>query len=235
MFDICHVAAKKSKNPSKIEWKNLHLKVKTSDPDKKTFMATFKRDFEHVILKNISGYVLPGSTTYIMGSSGCGKTTLLNALSGRVRLMQGDELSGTVKINEKDDLVKKNFGSIGAFVQQDDILFEHMKVKEALTFTARLKLTKLTVEEQDAKVNEVLNDLALVNCQNSLIGSVYRKVISGGERKRTAIGVEMLSDPTLLLLDEPTSGLDSFTALKIVTLMKKLAREKGLAIVATIH
>jgi ATP-binding cassette, subfamily G (WHITE), eye pigment precursor transporter len=74
-----------------------------------------------------------------------------------------------------------------------------------------------------------------VKCQDSQIGSIYRKVISGGERKRTAIGVELITDPSVILLDEPTSGLDSFMTLKICKLLKKLAHDQGKTVIATIH
>ena len=80
-----------------------------------------------------------------------------------------------------------------------------------------------------------MNDLGLTKIQNSLIGGVLKKIISGGERKRTSIAVEMLTDPSLLLLDEPTSGLDSFKATSVVRLLKKFARERGKTVIATIH
>ena len=81
----------------------------------------------------------------------------------------------------------------------------------------------------------VLNDLGLVKCMDTKIGSVMKKTISGGERRRVSIGVELITDPPLLMLDEPTSGLDSFTALSICKLLHALAHEKGKNIVATIH
>jgi ABC-type multidrug transport system ATPase subunit len=89
--------------------------------------------------------------------------------------------------------------------------------------------------EQDKKVQMIMNDLGLTKIQNSLIGGVLKKIISGGERKRTAIAVEMLTDPSLLLLDEPTSGLDSFKATSVVRLLKKFARDRGKTVIATIH
>jgi ABC-type multidrug transport system ATPase subunit len=83
-------------------------------------------------------------------------------------------------------------------------------------------------------VNKLLDELGLKNVQNLLIGSTERKIISGGERKRTSIGVELITDPSVVLLDEPTSGLDSFKALSIVKLLKNLARS-GKTIISTIH
>ena len=97
---------------------------------------------------------------------------------------------------------------------QDDIIFQYFTVREAMIFAARLKL-KVDIEEQEKRVDRLLFNLDLIKCQNTLIGGGLRKTISGGERKRTAIGMELVTDPSLVLLDEPTSGLDSFTAKQI--------------------
>jgi len=92
------------------------------------------------------------------------------------------------------------------------VLFEYLTVKEALTFAARLRLPQLSKEQQDKRVEKLLNDLGITHVKDSMIGSAIRKIISGGERKRTSIGVELVTDPSVILLDEPTSGLDSFKA-----------------------
>lgn len=92
------------------------------------------------ILKDLSGYALPGQTLYIMGASGAGKTTLLNVLSDRISVKRGNTLSGKVFINDKAELDQNLFGNIGAYVMQDDILFMHFSPREALRFAARLKL-----------------------------------------------------------------------------------------------
>lgn len=90
-------------------------------------------------------------------------------------------------------------------------------------------------QEQDVRVDQLIHELGLTNVQNLDVGSVDRKVISGGERKRTSIGVELITDPSIILLDEPTSGLDSFKAHSVVKLLRRLAREKGKTIISTIH
>lgn len=173
-----------------------------------------------MIVKNATGYAHPGQTLYIMGSSGAGKTSLLNILSDRISLRGGAKVSGTVKINDSLVLTNKVFGSFGAYVMQDDILYTYFTPREALTFAARLKL-RGTQKKKEQRVEELLEELGLSNVADTLIGSVKHKTISGGERKRTAIGVELITDPSLLLLDEPTSGLDSFKALQIVKLLNK--------------
>jgi len=113
-------------------------------------------------------------------------------------------------------------------------LFSFFTVKEALTFAARLRL-RSSDEEQDRLVEKLLDDLHLTKVQDTECGSVERKRISGGERKRTAIGVELITDPSVIFLDEPTSGLDSFKATSIVNLLNELAHKKGKTILATIH
>ena len=168
-----------------------------------------------------------------MGASGAGKTSLLNVLSDRIGLKPGDSLSGDIKLNDKYNLNQNTFGRFANYVMQDDIIFRYFTVREALTFAARLKL-KVSEEEQDKRINKLIEELGLAHVADSMVGSQIKKVISGGERKRTAIGVELITDPNVVLLDEPTSGLDSFTAVKIVKILKKIARQ-GKTICATIH
>jgi ATP-binding cassette, subfamily G (WHITE), eye pigment precursor transporter len=136
-------------------------------------------------------------------------------------------------INDHLPLNQDVFGNVAAYVMQDDILYSSFTPREALTFAARLKLGG-SADEQDKRVEQLLVELSLVNIADTLIGSVLRKTLSGGERKRTAIGVELITDPMLLLLDEPTSGLDSFKALQIVKLLDKQAK-KGKTVITTIH
>ncbi len=136
-------------------------------------------------------------------------------------------------VNDALPLNMDLFGKIGAYVMQDDILYQHFTVKEALTFAARLKL-KMTREEQDKRVEKLIKDLGLQNAANTICGSNLRKIISGGERKRTSIGVEMITDPPMLILDEPTSGLDSFKSLQMIKLLRRIARQ-GKTVIASIH
>ena len=161
---------------------------------------------------------MPGETLYIMGSSGAGKTSLLNMISDRISTSNGQTLKGDIKINDSIKLSQGVFGSLAAYVMQDDVLYDSFTPQEALTFAAWLKLGN-NIKEQDERVAELLDELGLNGVKDTLIGSAMRKTISGGERKRTAIGVELITNPSLILLDEPTSGLDSFKALQIVKLL----------------
>lgn len=136
-------------------------------------------------------------------------------------------------LNHTYPVSQKDFGKYGAYVMQDDVLFPTLTCKEVITFSARLKLN-LTGSELRQKVDEIIESLGLLKCKNTKIGSQTIKGLSGGERKRTAIGVEMITDPKILFLDEPTSGLDSFTAHKIVKLLVDQSR-LGKTVIATIH
>jgi len=184
------------------------------------------------ILHNVSGYAKPKEMIALMGPSGSGKTSLLNVLAQRFGLSPGSKLYGEVRVNNKV-ISQSDFGKFGAFVQQDDILIETMTPVEAFYFAGKLRTT-LDNPNLMKKIANTLDRLGLTHCQATRIGSERLKGLSGGERKRTSIGYELITDPRLLLLDEPTSGLDSTTALKIMKMMKKEAA-MGMTIIATIH
>jgi ABC-type multidrug transport system ATPase subunit len=184
------------------------------------------------VLTASNGYAKPMEIMAIMGASGSGKTSLLNVIAQRMSLCPGFHLDGEVRFNNRV-VDNSDFGKIGAFVQQDDILIETMTPVESFTFAARLR-TSLTEDEIPQRVMEIVDRLSLDSCKHTRIGGVTMKGISGGERKRTSIGYELITDPVVILLDEPTSGLDSSSALKIVTLLKKEA-SRGKTVIATIH
>eukprot|EP00347_Sterkiella_histriomuscorum_P003173 403365311 len=185
------------------------------------------------ILKTITGYALPGEATYIIGSSGSGKTTLLNMICDRIIPKKEIKMKRKVLMNDTTPLDIESFSKVGAYVMQDDVFFEYFTPREALRFAARLKLN-ISKDLQDKRVEKVLDDLGLTAVADSQIGGMHAKVLSGGEKKRTAIGIALITDPIILLLDEPTSGLDSFKALQIVKLLNKQA-SYGRTVLATIH
>lgn len=181
------------------------------------------------ILNGITGWVCPGEILAMLGPSGSGKTTLLTALGGR----HGGKLSGKITYNGQpfSGAIKRRTG----FVAQDDVLYPHLTVMETLVFTAFLRLPgRLGEAEKVEQAEQVLLELGLDHCRDSMIGGPLFRGISGGEKKRVSIGQEMLINPSLLLLDEPTSGLDSTTALRILTILKRLATG-GRTVVTTIH
>jgi len=185
------------------------------------------------IIRGVSGTVKPGQFLAIIGASGAGKTTLLNFLSGR-EISQNLEKTGVIKVNGEDKDHIRNFSSLSAYVQQDDILFQTMTVRECLEFAAKLKLPG-TLPMKIARVNKLIHDLKLTKCSNTRIGGPLVKGVSGGERKRTSIGVELITDPSLIFLDEPTTGLDSFTATNVMEILGDLARKDGRTVISTIH
>ena len=127
----------------------------------------------------------------------------------------------------------KGFSALSAYVQQDDILFQTMTVRECLEFAAKLKL-KGTLAQKMNRVDEIVKELRLNKCQNTKIGGPLIKGVSGGERKRTSIGVELITDPQLIFLDEPTTGLDSFTATSVIETLRDLSIA-GRTVISTIH
>ena len=180
----------------------------------------------------MSGCVLPGHFLSIIGASGAGKTTLLNYLSGRL-VSENLNITGDIKVNGRDKKEVPGYRVFSAYVQQDDVLFQTMTVKECIEFSAKLRFNG-TNKERDQKVESIIRDLKLNKCQNTYVGGPLVKGISGGERKRTSIGVELITDPSLIFLDEPTTGLDSYTATQLMTTLKNLA-ESGRTVIQTIH
>jgi len=194
------------------------------------------KDGMKTILSNCSGHATRGRLLAIMGPSGGGKTTLLNALSGNVKASKGASLKGTLLCNgEQCGGASQVPGLRMAFVQQEDTFYTQMTVRETLLFAARLRLpSSVSLIEKERRVDDIIAKLSLVKAAGTIIGDVKRRGISGGERKRLAIGCELLSDPQLLFLDEPTSGLDSFQAQQVVQSLKALADE-GCTVVMSIH
>ncbi|XP_068324521.1 ABC transporter G family member 22-like [Pyrus communis] len=221
--------------PDADKGRNLHVEpslpiyLKFQDVKHKVAAAKgMKSSNAEYILHGITGSVLPGEVLALMGPSGGGKTTLLNLLSGRVKLK-----TGTITYNDQPytKFLKRRIG----FVMQDDLLFSHLTVKETLTYAALLRLPlTLTRNQKKERAMNVINELGLERCQDTLIGGTFVKGVSGGERKRVCIGNEILLNPSLLFLDEPTSGLDSTSALRILQMLHIIAKA-GKTVVTTIH
>jgi ABC-type multidrug transport system ATPase subunit/pSer/pThr/pTyr-binding forkhead associated (FHA) protein/ABC-type multidrug transport system permease subunit len=191
-------------------------------------VAVLKGD--KTILSPVSFTVYAGELVALMGTSGAGKTTLLKALNGYTPPSQGAVFYNGRSLYLYPDEYSQQIG----YVPQDDIVHERLTVREALSYAARLR-TPLTHEEIKVEVEKVAYDLDLSDKLNDIIGSPENKVLSGGQRKRVNIALELICGPPVLYLDEPTSGLSSADADKVVRLLKRLAREGGKTIVATIH
>jgi ABC-type Mn2+/Zn2+ transport system ATPase subunit len=166
-------------------------------------------DGEKVLLKNASGMV-KSRFLAIMGPSGSGKTTLMNVLARR---MAGAKMNGMSKINGVP-YSNSELKALSGYVMQDDLLNGNLTVQETLDYTAELRLpSSMTALERKERVDEALKKVGLDHCRKTLIGTPTIKGVSGGERKRVCVAMELLTHPRLLFLDEPTSGLDSVTAL----------------------
>jgi ABC-type multidrug transport system ATPase subunit len=190
-----------------------------------------KKTVKHV-LSGIDAVFKPGRLTAIMGASGAGKTSLLNYLSGEASNAQ---LSGEVAVNGFPASTK-DLKKVSAFVFQDDVILETMTVREAITMSALLRLpSSVSKKEREQRIDDIIEILSLTKCQNTKIGSPEKKGISGGERKRTSMAMDMVVNPTVLMLDEPTSGLDTFTAFNVMQTLADLAHKQNRTIVATIH
>ncbi|XP_032881411.1 ATP-binding cassette sub-family G member 8 [Amblyraja radiata] len=185
-----------------------------------------------IALKNLNLMVRSGQMLAIIGSSGCGKTSLLDIITCRDaggKIKSGKILINGTPVNRQ--LVKKCI----AHVRQDDRLLPNLTVRETFTFVAKLRLPRDFSEEQrNERIEDVIAELRLRQCANTKVGNNFTRGVSGGERRRVSIGVQLLWNPGILILDEPTSGLDSFTAHNLVMTLSRLARGNRL-IVMSIH
>jgi len=192
------------------------------------------------ILRPQSGQALPGDIIALMGPSGSGKTSLLNALAGRLPKSKGASFEGRVTVNgvSKTQL-PCHFADVSAYVEQEDCLFALSTVAETMDFAARLRLpAKSPVAERAEKVNEVLRQLGLAHVKDTNVGGTSfngtLRGLSGGERKRLSIAIELIHSPRMLFLDEPTTGLDSYQALNVMQKLRSLANE-GRTVLVSIH
>lgn len=185
-----------------------------------------------VLLDHVSFKALPGDMIALMGPSGAGKTTLLLTLNGYL-----PPTEGLVRINGEDlyDIYDTLRGSIG-YVPQDDLVHPELTVWEAVRYSAKFRLPPDYSEaEIEQRVEQTLKDLGLEGVAHLQIGSPEQKVLSGGQRKRVNIALELVTDPVILYLDEPTSGLAADDAASLVTLLHELTRATGKTIIMTIH
>ena len=171
-----------------------------------------------------------GQLIAIMGGSGVGKSTLLNILNGNIPVDKGQIFINGIDIHTNK---KETQGLIG-FVPQDDLLFEDLTVWENLYYNACLCFDGYTSEQINQKVTKVLQELELYEFKGLKVGSPLKKYISGGQRKRLNVALELIREPAILYVDEPTSGLSSMDSEKVMLLLKEQAR-KGKIIMVNIH
>lgn len=181
-------------------------------------------------LRNINIAEKGGKLVGVMGASGSGKSTLLNVLNGSETPSQGRVLINEVNIHRQGEIIE---GVIG-FVPQEDFLIEELTVYQNLYYAAKLCFSQYNEKEIDELVNKNLRNLGLMETKDLKVGAPLDKMISGGQRKRLNIGLELLREPTVLFVDEPTSGLSSRDSENIMDLLKELSL-RGKLVFVVIH
>ncbi|MQM17393.1 hypothetical protein Taro_050364 [Colocasia esculenta] len=183
------------------------------------------------LLDNISGEARDGEILAVMGASGSGKSTLIDALANRIAK---GSLKGSVALNG-ERLESRLLKVISAYVMQDDLLFPMLTVEETLMFSAEFRLPRtLSKSKKKARVQALIDQLGLRRAAKTIIGDEGHRGVSGGERRRVSIGIDIIHDPIILFLDEPTSGLDSTSAFMVVKVLKSVA-QSGSIVVMSVH
>lgn len=207
------------------------LKEKNSSPiSLEVNHVSFKFKTGNNAVKDIHFSTSSGNLIGIMGGSGTGKTTLLNILNGKINPTKGSVLINGVDLHKESQKLE---GVIG-YVDQNDVLNEELTVFQNLYFSAKLSMGGLTRKQLSRKVVNLLKTLGLYEIRYLKVGTVLEKVISGGQRKRLNIALELIREPSILFIDEPTSGLSSRDSDNIIDLLKELSL-KGKLIFAVIH
>ncbi|KAF2711275.1 ABC transporter-like protein [Pleomassaria siparia CBS 279.74] len=221
----------------------------SSNPDFKIFMSYISKliqtkniglsfEFEGLtfepkpgkrILKGVSGSIESGSMWAVMGGSGAGKSTFVNVLMGKTK-----HTGGLIKVNGHNKDMSKYKKLIG-YVPQDDIVLPELTVRENILHSARVRLPMSWRDKDIQKfVDSLISCIGLSHVQHSLVGDASKPVISGGQRKRVSIGMELAAAPMTIFLDEPTSGLDATGASSIMRLLKAIT-ELGVTTITIIH
>jgi ATP-binding cassette subfamily G (WHITE) protein 2 len=180
------------------------------------------------VLKGVNCRAEPWEILAIVGPSGAGKSSLLEILAGKLTPQ-----SGSIFVNQKP-VDKAQFKKTSGYVTQKDTLFPLLTVEETLMFSAKLRL-RLPPAELTSRVKSLIQELGLTRVAGARVGDDRVRGISGGEKRRVSIGVDVIHDPKVLILDEPTSGLDSTSALQIIDMLKTMAETRGRTIILSIH
>ncbi|KAL0321966.1 UNVERIFIED_CONTAM: ABC transporter G family member 1 [Sesamum calycinum] len=211
----------------KVSLTNFFRRQPAGDPDSgETLFSATK-----TILNDISGEARDGEIMAVMGASGSGKSTLIDALANR---MAKGSVKGSISLNG-EQLESRLLKVISAYVMQDDLLFPMLTVEETLMFAAEFRLPRtLSKSKKKLRVQALIDQLGLRNAANTVIGDEGHRGVSGGERRRVSIGIDIIHDPILLFLDEPTSGLDSTSAFMVVKVLQRIA-QSGSIVIMSIH
>jgi ABC transport system ATP-binding/permease protein len=209
---------------------NFNHEIRTSKLSFKAHIGEYHFPNGAIGLRNIHIAEGPGKLIGIMGASGAGKTTLLNVLAG---LEKSDTVDITINGFNIHKQKEKIHGAIG-YVPQDDLLMEDLTVYENLYYNAKLCFANYPAEQLHQRTHEMLENLGLEQRKDLRVGNTLNKTISGGQRKRLNIALELIREPAVLFLDEPTSGLSSRDSENVIDLLKELSL-KGKLVVVVIH
>ncbi|PKU70630.1 ABC transporter G family member 6 [Dendrobium catenatum] len=217
--------------PFVLAFTDLSYSVKISN--KLSFFRRRREGFSNTktLLDSISGEAKEGEILAVLGASGSGKSTLIDALANRIAK---DSLRGSITLNG-EPLDSKLLKVISAYVMQDDLLYPMLTVEETLMFAADFRLPRtLSRSKKKSRVQTLIDQLGLRRAAKTIIGDEGHRGVSGGERRRVSIGIDIIHDPIILFLDEPTSGLDSTSAYMVVQVLKRIA-ESGSIVIMSIH
>jgi len=196
------------------------------------------------IMSGVTGEFKRGRLVAVMGPSGAGKSTLFNLITGKAKRTGGQifvrrtscspDSKEILEVENEEEV--STYKQLIGFVPQDDIMLRNMTVTDILTFSAHRRLpASMTMKEKDEVVAEIISTLEISHIANSIIGDERRRGISGGQRKRVNIGMELVAKPAVLFLDEPTTGLDSSTAKEVCSMLRELCHTQQLTAAAVIH
>lgn len=204
-------------NSSVLKWDNISYRIDG---------ATSKQ-----ILHSQSGIAYPRELLAIMGTSGAGKSTLLDVLAGRLEAIG---LKGKISLNGSP-IDKKVFRKSSGYVMQSDALFPMMTVKETIKYAAYLRISDKTIVEKEEIAENMIKLLRLDDCADTIIGNDENRGISGGQKRRVSIAVDIIHAPSVIFLDEPISGLDSTTSFTVIESLKELALTRNCTIIFSLH
>ncbi len=232
--ELCYkiaVKKKKKRNAAGASSSSSSLKAGMM-PIKAAEVAAAGHHHHQYVLKQITCQARAGEILAVAGPSGAGKSTLLEVLAGRI---QPSSPASSILVNGSP-MDMQRFRRISGYVMQDDALFPMLTVEETLLYSARLRLrSTVPLVEKRARVEALMTELGLTHVAKTRIGNESVRGVSGGERRRVSIGVDVIHDPAVLILDEPTSGLDSAGALQVVAMLRNMAVSQQRTIILTIH
>jgi ABC-type multidrug transport system ATPase subunit/ABC-type multidrug transport system permease subunit len=181
-------------------------------------------------LDSISFDIKKGQLIGVMGQSGCGKSTLLKTISAEIIPTYGEVRIDSKNLYDNITYFTQHFG----YVPQDDLLYPYLTVYENLFYRGRLRMPKISKAYLNLKINNILNQTNLLHKKNTQVGDLKKKLLSGGERKRLNIALELLFEPTVIICDEPTSGLSFSDTEQVLDILKSLSQQ-GKIVIITIH